>query len=263
LGFCSLWSNVPPVKLPDLVKYLNSVLRIDEIRDYPNAMNGLQVENEGEVTKVATAVDACEATIAMAVEAGADLLIVHHGLFWGGLAPVSGSSYRKLRMAIENGLAIYSAHLPLDAHPRLGNNVLLCDSLDLNGDRVPFLDHFGTPIGFRVVDEINREVLHSRIEQLVGGHVHLAAGGPVVARQIGVVSGGAGSDIAAAVKEGIDTFITGEGPHWAYTAAEELGVNLFLAGHYATETFGVKALGEHLTEAFGLPWEFLDHPTGL
>jgi dinuclear metal center YbgI/SA1388 family protein len=251
------------VKLIDLVKYLNSVLRIDEIRDYPNAMNGLQVENEGEVTKVATAVDACEATITMAVESGADLLLVHHGLFWSGLKPVSGASYRKLRLAIENGLAIYSAHLPLDAHPRVGNNVLICDALNLQGDRVPFLEHYGTPIGFRVVDEINREVLHSRIEDMVGGRVHLAAGGPVVARQIGIVSGGAGGDIEKAAKEGIDTFITGEGPHWAYTAAEELGVNLFLAGHYATETFGVKTLGLHLTEAFGLPSEFLDHPTGL
>ena len=246
------------MRLDELVTYLDGLLKVAEVKDYPNALNGLQVENSGEVTKIAVAVDACEAVLRRAVELRADLLIVHHGLFWSGLGPVSGASYRKLRLALEGNLAVYSAHLPLDAHPVCGNNALLCDALGLGEWRMPFLE-----IGWRVEQEMAREELADRLGKAVGGRVHLAAGGPVVARKIGVVTGGAGGEIFSAAKEGVDTFITGEGPHWSFTAAEELGVNLFYAGHYATETFGVKAVGKHMQEKFGLPWEFLDHPTGL
>jgi len=251
------------ISLSDLAAYLDSALKIADFPDYPNALNGLQVENAGEVRKVAAAVDACEATIGAAVEAGADLLLVHHGLFWGGLAPVTGAAYRKLRLAIEGGLAIYSAHLPLDAHPEIGNNALLAEALGFDGHREPFLDVNGRKIGVRVEAVINREVLHSRIEDEVRGRVVLAPGGPVSTSQIGIVTGGAGSEISRAAREGVDTFITGEGPHWCYTAAEELGINLFLAGHYATEVYGVKALAAHLATRFKLEWEFLSHPTGL
>jgi dinuclear metal center YbgI/SA1388 family protein len=251
------------IPLSDLVAYLDSALKLSEFEDYPNALNGLQVENGGEVKKVAAAVDACEATISAAVDAEADLLLVHHGLFWGGLAPVTGASYRKMRLAIENGLAIYSAHLPLDAHPEIGNNILFCEALGLKRHREPFHEVKGRPIGIRVEEEINREVLHSRIEDEVGGRVILAPGGPVSTKRIGIVTGGAGADLAKAAAAGVDTFITGEGPHWCYSAAEELGVNLFLAGHYATETYGVKALAEHLGQRFRIDYEFIDHPSGL
>jgi len=246
------------MKLAELVSYWNGLLKVGEIKDYPNAVNGLQVENSGEVTKVAVAVDACEAVMRMAVDSGADLLFVHHGLFWNGLAPVSGAAYRKLRLALKGNLAVYSAHLPLDVHPVFGNNALLCDALGLGEWRMPFLE-----VGWRVEQETPREELAARLEKAVGGRVHLAPGGPAVARKIGVVTGGAGSEIYKAAAQGVDTFITGEGPHWSYPAAEELGVNLFYAGHYATETFGVKALGKHTQEKFGLPWEFLDHATEL
>ncbi len=246
------------MKLDELVTYLDGLLKVGEIKDYPNALNGLQVENSGIVTKVAVAVDACEAVVRKAVESGADLLVVHHGLFWSGLRPVTGAAYRKLRLALEGNLAVYSSHLPLDAHPVFGNNALLCEALGLGEWRIPFLD-----IGWRVEQEMAREELADRLGKAVGGRVHLAAGGPAVTRRIGVVTGGAGGEIARAAAEGVDTFITGEGPHWSFTAAEELGVNVFYAGHYATETFGVKALGKHGLEKFGLPWEFLDHPTGL
>lgn len=246
------------MKLDELAAYFNGLLKVGEVKDSPNALNGLQVENSGEVTKIAVAVDACEAVLRRAVDAKADLLIVHHGLFWSGLGPVTGTAYRKLRLALDGNLAVYSAHLPLDAHPVFGNNALLCDALGLGEWHMPFLD-----IGWRVEQETAREELTLRLEKAVGGRVQLAAGGPAVARKIGVVTGGAGGEIFKAAGEGVDTFITGEGPHWSYTAAEELGVNLFYAGHYATETFGVKALGKHAQEKFGLPWEFLDHPTGL
>ncbi len=251
------------IPLSDLVAYMDSALKLSEFPDYPNALNGLQVENAGSVKKVAAAVDACEATISAAVEADADLLIVHHGLFWGGLSPITGATYRKMRMAIENGLAIYSAHLPLDAHPEIGNNVLFSEALKLRRHREPFLSVKGREIGLRMEEEINREVLHSRIEDEVGGRVILAPGGPVSTKRIGIVTGGAGAHLAEAAAAGVDTFITGEAPHWCYAAAEELGINLFLAGHYATETYGVRALANHLHDSFGLDHEFIDHPTGL
>ncbi|MGA7391829.1 MAG: Nif3-like dinuclear metal center hexameric protein [Terrimicrobiaceae bacterium] len=246
------------MKLEEVVRYQNDLLRIWEFDDYPDALNGLQLENSGTVDRVAAAVDACEAVLGMAVEAGANLLIVHHGLFWGGLQAATGARYRKLKLAIENDLAIYSAHLPLDAHPQLGNNALLCNALDLPGPRQPFLK-----IGLQVEAFVDRQTLLDRLENSVSGKVHLAPGGPPVTRKIGVVTGAAGGEIFNAAAEGIDTFITGEGPHWSFTAAEELHVNILYAGHYATEVFGVQALAKSLETRFGLPWTFLHHPTGL
>ena len=248
--------------LNEMASFLDELLSLGETCDYPNALNGLQVANSGGLSRIGAAVDACESVIQDAAAAGVDLLLVHHGLFWGGLAPVTGASYRKMRMIIDADMAVYSAHLPLDKHPHFGNNVLLSKALGLDGGE-PFFESAGQPIGLRFDAEVNREVLLSHLENAVGGHVRLAAGGPIVARQIGVVTGGAGGDIAKAAAAGIDTFITGEGPHWSYTAAEELGVNLFYAGHYATETFGVKALVKALSDKFALPWQFIDHPTGL
>ncbi len=248
--------------LNEVVGYLDELLGVRVIGDYPNALNGLQVQNSGGLSKIGAAVDACEAVISEAAEAGVDLLLVHHGLFWGGLAPLTGASYRKTRAILDADMAVYSAHLPLDAHPLFGNNVLLAGALGLeNGE--PFFTEFGQPIGWKFEAEVNREVLSDRIEHAVGGPVHLAPGGPVVARKIGIVTGGAGGEVAKAAKEGVDTFITGEGPHWSFTAAEELGINLFYAGHYATETLGVKALAAEVSKKFALPWQFIDHPTGL
>lgn len=248
--------------LNEVVRYLDGLLEIPVLGDYPNACNGLQVQNSGGLSKIGAAVDACEAVIGEAAAAGVDLLVVHHGLFWSGLSPVTEASYRKMRMIFDADMAVYSAHLPLDAHPHLGNNILLAEALGLtNGE--PFFPSAGHPIGWRFDAEINREVLRDLLERAVGGRVHLAPGGPVVARKIGVVSGGAGGEVAKAAEAGVDTFITGEGPHWSFTAAEELGINLFYAGHYATETFGVKALAANLSQKFALPWQFIDHPTGL
>ena len=246
------------MKLEEIVSYQNDLLRITEFDDYPNALNGLHLQNSGIVTKIAVAVDACEPVLEMAVSAGADLLIVHHGLLWGGLQTLIGPFYRKVKLAMANNIAIYSAHLPLDAHPRYGNNALLCDALGFSGARRTFLQ-----IGFQVDVQIGRDLLRENLERAVGGKVRLAPGGPAVSRRVGVVTGGAGGEVAKAAAEGVDTFITGEGPHWSFIAAEELGINLFYAGHYATEVFGVQALGRLLHAKFELPWRFLDHPTGL
>ena len=248
--------------LKEVVGYLNELLGISGFGDYPNALNGLQVENSGSLSRIGAAVDACESVIQEAATAGVDLLLVHHGLYWGGLAPLTGAAYRKTRLAIEADMAIYSAHLPLDAHPRLGNNTLLAGHLGLTKGE-PFFSTAGQSIGWKFEAEIHREVLRDLLEKAVGGRVHLAPGGPVLARKIGVVTGGAGGSVSQAAAEGVDTLITGEGPHWSFTAAEELGINLFYAGHYATETFGVKALAAELSERFALPWQFIEHPTGL
>lgn len=246
------------MKLTDVLSDLNARLRPEEIQDYPNAVNGLQIENNGDVTRVAVAVDACEVVLQEAVVAGADLLLVHHGLFWSGLEPVTGARQRKIKWALDHNLAIYSMHLPLDAHAELGNNTLLADAMGMPPARGSFLE-----IGRQADWEISRDDLLVRVSETVGGPVHLAPGGPKTCRRVGIMTGGAGSEVFRAAGEGVDTFITGEGPHWSYSAAEEAGVNLIYAGHYATETFGVKALGEYLERMHGLPWQFLDHPTGL
>jgi dinuclear metal center YbgI/SA1388 family protein len=248
--------------LSNIVPWLDRTLRTAEVGDYANAWNGLQVENSGAVTKIAAAVDACEAVIAEAAARGASLLLVHHGLFWPGVQPIAGAMYRKMKTALSDDLAIYSSHLPLDLHPQLGNNALLCRALGFR-KCTPFFSAKGQMIGLKTNLAIPLYALAARLEKALGGAPHLAPGGPGKTRCIGVVTGGAGGEIAQAVAEGVDTFITGEGPHHSYTLAEEVGANLFYGGHYATETFGVKALAEAVSKRFRVPWEFIDHPTGL
>jgi dinuclear metal center YbgI/SA1388 family protein len=248
--------------LSDLVRYANEYLRIAECGDWPNALNGLQVENSGRVRKIGAAVDASTRTFAAAAERGIDLLIVHHGLFWPGLQPVSDWYRRELRTLFEHDIALYGAHLPLDLHSVVGNNAQLAAALGLE-ETEPFLETKGQLIGVKARASIGRAELVHRLEHSLGSAVKAIAYGPAQTTSIGVVTGGAGSEIYAVAREGIDTFITGEAPHWAAVAAEELGVNLLLGGHYATETFGVKAFAAHLAQRFELPWEFIDAPTGL
>jgi dinuclear metal center YbgI/SA1388 family protein len=251
------------MNLTDLVTHLDTELRIAEIPDYANAFNGLQLENAAnKVTKIVAAVDATLPVMRKAVAAGADLLIVHHGMFWNTVQPWTGPVFQKMKLAIETGLAVYSCHLPLDFHPSLGNDACLARALGLEPSGT-FMKTKGTDNGAKIESEVARDELVRRLATATGSHVHVCAAGPSVCRKIGIMTGGAGSEVAAAAKSGIDTFITGEGPHWSYTLAEELGINLLYGGHYATETFGVKALSAHIKAMFGIPWEFVDHPTGL
>jgi dinuclear metal center YbgI/SA1388 family protein len=191
-----------------------------------------------------------------------NLLIVHHGLFWPGLQPITGGRRRMLQQILQHDIALYSAHLPLDIHSVLGNNAQLASALSFENTE-PFFEAKGQQIGLKTQTEIPRDELARRLEQSLGSAVKMFPAGPARTRSIGLITGGAGSEIYAVAREGIDTFITGEAPHWAAVAAEELGVNLLLGGHYATETFGVKALAAHLSDRFNLPWEFIDSPTGL
>jgi dinuclear metal center YbgI/SA1388 family protein len=251
------------VTLEALAAYLDTYLRIAEVPDYPGAVNGLQVAaSGGEVRRIAVAVDAAQATIDAAVAGGADLLLVHHGLFWDGNVPVTGRRYRRLKALLAADVALYAAHLPLDVHPEVGNNAVLARELGIE-PRGTFGDHKGWPLGVWGDLVIRREALAARLDALLGGPVKLVPGGPEVLRRVGVITGGAGSMVGAAAAAGLDAFVTGEGAHHNYFDAREGGIDLFLGGHYATEVWGVRALARHLETRFGVEWFFVDHPTGL
>ncbi len=259
--------------LSDIVEYTDKYLRIREIEDWPNALNGLQIENSGNVTKIGAAVDVSTRVLTKAANQHVDLLVVHHGLFWPGLQSVTGPLRRQLKIAFENNIALYSAHLPLDVHPDVGNNAQLASALGFKSTK-PFLEEKGELVGLRIKQALPRAELIRKLRRVLRGPIKSFNFGPKETSRIGIVTGGAGSEIYRIAQEKtrlrkigyggqVDTFVTGEAPHWAGVAAEELGMNLLLGGHYATETFGVKALAAHLSKRFKLPWEFLDFPTGL
>src|SRR6266853_6170840 len=248
--------------LDEIVSYTDRFLRIRDVGDWDNALNGLQIENFGRVTRIGAAVDVSTRVLTEAAKQGVDLLIVHHGLFWPGLQPVRGALCRQLRIAFENDIALYSAHLPLDIHPKVGNNAQLSAVLGLKST-TSFFEEKGQFIGLKKRASILRSELLRKLEKSLGGKVKAFAFGPKKTKTIGIVTGAAGSEIYRVAQEKIDMFITGEAPHWAAVAAEELGINLLLGGHYATETFGVKALAAHLSKRFKISWTFIDCPTGL
>jgi dinuclear metal center YbgI/SA1388 family protein len=255
-------SSQADASLADIVAFLDQYLAIGQVTDAPNALNGLQVENGGRVTRIAAAVDACAATIEMAASARADLLLVHHGLFWGGLTPLVGPPYQRVSGLIRAGIALYSAHLPLDRHPDVGNAAVLARALEIE-IRGEFGAYRGQTVGVWGELDMHRDDLAARVERVLGATPRVLPFGPARVRRVGIVTGAGGSEIGQAAAARLDTYLTGEGPHWSYFDAEELGLNVLYAGHYATETVGVKALAEQLSERFNLPWSFLDHPTGL
>lgn len=248
--------------LHQIVTHCDRLLDVAGFPDYDGAHNGLQVENRGKVSRIAAAVDATLPTIKAAVRARADLMVVHHGLFWSARHPWTGRNYELMQLLLENDVAVYSSHLPLDAHAKLGNNARLCAALGLKQLR-PFFEFKQRAIGFQATARVGRVELERRLRRATGFLPLVIAAGPEVCRRIGVVTGGAGADLNKAADASLDTFITGEGPHWTFGQAEERGINVFYGGHYATETFGVKALAEYLSRRFKVPWTFIDHPTGL
>lgn len=250
------------MKLESLLQYLEGYLGTAEHPDYDTALNGLQVEGPEEVSHVCAAVDASLATIEAAARLESDLLLVHHGLFWGGLRTLTGPRFHRIRRLVESGVGLYSAHLPLDGHPEVGNCILLARALGLEVEG-RFGAYRGAPLGWWGRTDTDREDLVGRVEAAVGGPVRLIPGGPERIRRVGVLTGGGGSFVEEAARAGLDAYVTGEGSHHTAIDAMEMGVNLLYAGHYATETFGVKALASHLAGRFDLGWEFLDHPTGM
>jgi dinuclear metal center YbgI/SA1388 family protein len=250
------------ISLDQVVAFLDEELRTGSFTDYPGAMNGLQLTNGGKIGRVVAAVDASLPVIEEAAKGGPGLLVVHHGMFWQGAQPVTGAFYRKLKMAMDAGLAIYSSHLPLDVHPRWGNNILLSNALEIQ-DVEPFCLEKGVCIGLRGTWSGTRDALTQKLRAVLVGDVHLCPGGREVVSEVGIITGGAGSLVSKVAEAGITNFVTGEGPHWSYPLALELGVNVFYGGHYKTEVSGVQKVARVLSEKYGLPWEFLDHPTGL
>jgi dinuclear metal center YbgI/SA1388 family protein len=249
-------------ELGAVTAWIDDLLRIRDLPDYDGAVNGLQVENSGRITRVMAAVDASLESITAAARTPGTLLLVHHGLFWDGNRPVTERRYRRLKAAFAGDVAVYSAHLPLDAHPEVGNNVLLARRLGLTISG-PFGKYKELNVGVHGVLEIDRDELAQRLTTILGDPVQVIPGGPQRTKRVALITGGAGSSVLEAAARGCDTYITGEGAHHTWFDAMEGGVNLIYAGHWATETLGVKALAERVAAQFGVPWEFHAQPTGL
>ena len=244
-----------------LSHYLDNLLDIKEIKDSANAINGLQVQNTGDIKKVGLAVDLCMATIEKAIAAECNMMFVHHGMLWGGVKPIRGNFYDKISTMMCENLGLYSAHLPLDMHPVLGNNKVLAGQLELN-ELEPFGEYEGQKIGFKGrLKSLSAEELGAKLEDKLGSPVKVIGSGEV--QTLGVVSGGAADILSQAAVAGLDAYLTGEGSNHHYHEALENECVLILAGHYATETGGVKAVGKHLEEQFGIKTEFIDYPTGI
>lgn len=253
-------NSIPLHSITDL---LDSTLRIREIRDASVALNGLQVENNGSITKVALAVDGSQKTIDDAIAAGADLLILHHGIYWCGLRPMTGWFKKKIESCLQHNLAVYGAHLPLDLHPELGNNASIAKALGLQ-DITPEVDYHGTLIGMAGTFNGTVAELRAKFAEITGATVTgIVHDGDAPASRVAICSGGAGEEIYQMHEKGYGTYLTGEENHWVSNAAQDMGINILFAGHYATETFGVKALGALIEKKFGLPTIFIDNPTGM
>jgi dinuclear metal center YbgI/SA1388 family protein len=247
----------------ELTAYLDDYLRIDEIDDY--GPQGLQVEASGaDVARLALAVDAALPAIEAAAEWDAQMLLVHHGILWRTVERIAGPLGRRVRRLLDNDLHLYAAHLPLDAHPTVGNNARLAQLLGVTVDSwwcVPT----NVPIGVvgAAPPNTHRDDLATQLERKLETNVRLLAYGPEQVQTVAIITGFGADQIGAAKEQGADTFITGETSHANYWAASEHGLNVLYAGHYATETVGVRALGAHLADRFGLDVKFFDFPTRM
>lgn len=245
-----------------ITAFLDKTLSVDSIPDASRALNGLQLENNGTVSKIAVAVDGSEQTLRAALDMETDLLILHHGIFWQAMQPVTGIAYRKLKMAMDGNLAIYAAHLPLDVHPVYGNNALLARACGIQPSAGNGVDCHGVSLGTHGGFPGTCRELAERLESATGGPVQCfwAESPEAPAGNVFICSGGAGDELVQAAAHGCRTYVTGEGSHWNIPMAGELGINLVFGGHYFTETFGVKALGQLLKDVYELDYAFIDMP---
>jgi dinuclear metal center YbgI/SA1388 family protein len=254
--------------LATIATHLDVLLDTAVIPDYPGALNGVQLANRGPVTRIAAAVDISRRVVERTIEADANLLIVHHGMFWGGAQPLVGTAYERLRLLITNDVAVYASHLPLDAHSSLGNNVRLAHVLGLEPSG-GFARFKTIDVGVRGHSDVETTELLARADAFARSHGGTARSTPIPTghrtRRWAMCTGaGASSDtLREAQVHGIETLIVGEGPHHTAVAADDADIVVIYAGHYATETLGVRAVAEHLTATFGLPSVFVAAPTGL
>ncbi len=254
--------------LADIVVHLDTLLRVPSTPDYPQALNGLQVDHHGPVRRIAAAVDCSAYTIEAAIDAEANLLVVHHGLFWGGLQALTGSFQRRVRLLLEHDIALYSAHLPLDMHELYGNSLLLARTIGLE-PTAGFARFQSIDCGVRGEADVATGDLVARLRafsEAHGGNAVVSRMGPERRTRRWAICSGAGASVETireAVALGVDTLVVGEGPHWSAVDAPEKGLVIIYAGHYATETLGVRALVGDLGARFTLPWSFIAAPTGL
>jgi dinuclear metal center YbgI/SA1388 family protein len=252
----------------EIAEYADELLLSKITPDFPNALNGLQLENRSGITGIASAVDFSTRAITEAIAKSANLLLVHHGMFWEGSKHLTGPSYNKLRLLLENDIAVYSSHLPLDRHPTLGNNVLLARQLGLEAGG-SFARFEGISIGVSGESDIETAVLAERARSFAktfDGELRTTPFEKTRRTKRWAICSGAGASTETLTEAGemkIDTLIVGEGPHWTAVHAEENDLTILYAGHYATETLGVRALADHLGERFALPSFFVNAPTGL
>jgi dinuclear metal center YbgI/SA1388 family protein len=242
--------------LQQLVEYCDKRTRRSSFKDYPGAVNGLQVANDGRVTRIGAAVDAGLVPFERAMERGVDFLIVHHGLFWGGVQPLTGPVYGRFAALVRGNCAVYSSHLPLDAHEEIGNNVVLARQLGLKPRR-QFLPHENELIGWIAPNKFKRSQLVARLEELYPRVVSIECGA-AVPKLVAFCSGSGNGAVPHLLAAGVDTLITGELREEWFNYAQEHRLNLLCCGHYATETHGVKALAAELAKKFRLPWEFIE-----
>ncbi len=243
--------------LDQIAAYCDRRVRVRAIADFPGALNGLQVSNSGRVTKIGAAVDAGMVPFALAAASGVDFLIVHHGMFWDGAQPITDERQARLKALFDADCAVYSAHLPLDAHPKIGNNTLIARALGLkvSGWGIPYQ---GTLIAALVDQAPPRIQLKKKLEKLFPRGITALEFGPARPRRLAIISGSGSSCVAHLREAGADTLVTGELKQSAFNAAQEAGLNLYICGHYATEIFGVCALARECAARFRVPWEFLD-----
>jgi dinuclear metal center YbgI/SA1388 family protein len=251
------------MKREKLVNYLDNYLRVAEIKDY--GPQGLQVETDNqEINRVALSVDAAPQVIEAAAEWGADMLLVHHGVLWRSVERIAGPLGRRVRLLLKHGINLYAAHLPLDAHPEVGNNAVLAGMFGVTISEWWWAPT-GVPIGVYgpVAAGTNLDAFTEQIEQALHTKVRVLAHGPAEIHNVAIISGFGIDEAAGAKALGADTFLTGETSHANYWAASDYGLNIIFAGHYATETVGVQALGRHLADIFGLEVQFFDFPTQM
>ncbi|KAF0095397.1 MAG: putative GTP cyclohydrolase 1 type 2 [Puniceicoccaceae bacterium 5H] len=244
-------------KLSDVLAFCDQRTRRPEIQDFPGAENGLQIENNGTVTKIGAAVDGGLIPMQKAAQQGVDFLIVHHGMFWGGIKSISGKHRRKIKTAFDANLALYGCHLPLDAHPEIGNNALLAQDIGLPADE-RFLPHEGEPIGLLARCPFDRHELARRLQERFPGPFKQILYGSENPERVAVLTGSGRSALSHLKEHGVDTLITGELRQEHFNFAQEEGFNLFVCGHYHTETYGVCALAAEAAEQFGLEWVFIE-----
>ncbi len=251
--------------ISDFDAWARSFLAIDGLASIDASLNGIQVgRSGGELSKLAFAVDASAESIRRAAEAGAQVLFVHHGLFWGKPRRIEGNLQARIRLLLEADLALYACHLPLDCHPEVGNNAVIARLLGL-GDLAPFAPYHGVALGWKgsYAEAQSLDSVLARLGPGASSPLSLIQAGPKAISRVGVVSGGAASDVLMAIEDGLDLFITGEASHSVYSEVVEAGIHFAALGHYATETFGVKAVARRLGAETGLETLFLDLPTGL